>query len=89
MMRLAKERREVGRDRVTELHQLAAVVLPQQLAILAEAPQIERAEATREASVYELALLLRETDARDVAHQRSQRLEIVVPELELAQLERE
>src|SRR5689334_3950529 len=89
VMRLAEERGQVRGDRVTELHELAAFVLRQQLAVFAEALEVERAQATREASVYELAFLLREADAGDLAHERAQCLKVLVAELELAQLERE
>jgi hypothetical protein len=84
VVRLAKERGEVGRDRVAELRELLHVSL-QLLAILGEAAQLQRAQATRQPAVNELALLVREMDAGERLDEQAQRLEVLLAEGELPQ----
>ncbi len=84
MMRFAEERGEVRRDRVTELDELLAGFVAQELAVIAEAVQIERPQAARDAPVNELPLLVGEVDAGVRFHQRPQRVEVLVAEREFA-----
>jgi hypothetical protein len=50
MVRLAKERGEVGRDRVAELRELLHIAL-QLLAILGEAAQLQCAQTARQPAI--------------------------------------
>ena len=84
MVRLAKERGEIGGDGVAELRELLHVAA-QLLAILGEAAQLQRAQAPRQPAVNELALLLREMDAGERLDERAQRLEVLLAEGELPQ----
>ncbi len=63
MVRLAKERGEIGRDRIAELRELLHIAF-EALAILGEAAQLQRAQASRQPTVNELALLVRQMDSR-------------------------
>ena len=84
VMRLAKERGEIGRDGVAELGELLHVAI-QLLAILGEGTQLQRAQAPRQPAINELALLLREMDAGERLDERAQRLEVLLAEGELPQ----
>ena len=68
-MRLAEERGEIGRDRVGEFFELGGDAALEQLDVLAEGLELQRAQAPRQASVDELALGVRERDAGVLAHQ--------------------
>jgi hypothetical protein len=84
VVRLAKERGEIGRDRIAELRELLHVAI-QQLAILGEAAQLQRAQAPGQPAINELALLLREMDAGERLDERAQRLEVLLTKGELPQ----
>src|SRR6185437_5175595 len=84
MMRLAKERGEIGRDGIAELRELLLISL-EPLAVLGEAAQLQRAQAPRQPPINELALLVREMDARDRLDEHAQRLEVLLAEGELPQ----
>ena len=66
-------------------HDLLAAVVGQHLAVLGEAPQLQRAQPAREPAVDELALLIGQIDAGELLDERAQRLEILVAEGELPQ----
>ncbi len=89
VVRFAKKRSEVGSDRVTEFDDLAAVVLGEQTAIVREARQLQRAQAPRQATVDELAFLLRQMNAGDPFDQPAQRIEVLIREIELARASRQ
>ena len=89
MVRLAKKRSQVGRDRITEFDDLAAIVLGEQTAILREARQLQRAQPSGQATVDELAFLLGQMDAGDLFDQSAQRFEILIREIELARVARQ
>jgi hypothetical protein len=84
VVRLAKERGEIGRDRVAELRELLHVAA-QLLAVFGEAAQLQRAQAPRQPAINELALLLREIDAGERLDERAQRLEVFLAKGELPQ----
>ena len=62
VMRLAKELREVGRDRVDEAFQLGAVG-GEVVAIFLKRTQTERPQAARQAAIHQVALAFRQRDA--------------------------
>ena len=85
MVRLAEERREVRRDGVDRTRRAPRCSsVAQQLAVVAEALDVERAQPAREPSVHELALLVREVNAGVLLHELAQRVEVVVAEGEFA-----
>jgi hypothetical protein len=82
-MVLAEERSQIRGYGIAQLSDLTAAIAGQHVAVFGEGAQVQRTQSPRQASVDELALLIREIDARDLLDQLAQGLEVFVAKDEL------
>ncbi len=88
VVRLTKERREVGGDGIAEIHQLPPAIPAHQVAILAKGPEVQGAQPASKPSVNQLPFLLREVDASVFLDELAQRLKVLFREHEFAHPQR-